>query len=153
MNHSVFYEEKCPNCQGVMGVDLYLQSGEEFRLCRRCGTSDTYKVKREEDGSLVLDDENKPVYIHEYKVGYGVFVLKNTGTHGYCMGVLHEEASDEIKQQLLDEIKKPERDYRECFISLWNQEKKEQEILFGEVPAVHSLSFEAYEYYCQTRNE
>ena len=78
---------KCPKCGGVMFTDYNYNNGEEYRMCRRCGTVESWQIKRDAKGKFVLNRHGKLKYVHKKRKGYGVAFIADKDGNGeyYCL--------------------------------------------------------------------
>lgn len=125
---------KCPKCGGVTFTDYNYNNGEEFRMCKRCGATESWFIKRDKDGKAILNRKGRPKYVHKKRKGYGVaFIADKDGNGGYhCFRNRFFS-----KKHFLRCLEEPDVDKEQCYLTrlnLFNKIKVEYGIseLYGE---------------------
>ena len=125
--------EKCPQyggvyvCQTDRGKFL-----EEYTRCIRCGKSTELYVKTDDAGNPVLDSEGNVVWIRNSKDGYGCAAIANE-----CVTVIYESekpVDENMKKEYLKALEEEGVIKEKCYLSSWDDEKKELIAVFGTLP-------------------
>ena len=127
---------ECPQCGGIYHTDYYYRTGEEYRYCFRCGRTEQWTLVRDKERKPILDKEGK--FTMDYKLqedfGSARIELKNG------VGQLHtfsEAVNQNIKDAYLKAIENPDVNKEHCYLSSWDQEKKEVVMIFGSMPETY----------------
>ena len=124
---------KCPQCGGVYIYQT--ECGhflEEYTRCNRCGKSTETFVKRDDSGKPVIDGLGNVVWINNSKDGYGcVAIAKDRVTLVYD---LEKPADEGIKREYLKAIEEEGVIKEKCYLSSWDEKKKEVVAIFGSLP-------------------
>ena len=125
--------EKCPQCGGVYVYQTECgQFLEEYTRCNRCGKSTELFVKRDSSGKPVLDDAGNVVWINNSKDGYGcIAIAKERVTVVYDLA---KPVDEEIKKEYLETLEEEGVIKDKCYLSSWDEEKKEIVAIFGTLP-------------------
>ncbi len=128
--------DKCPQCGGVYVFQVdYGNFIEEYTRCNRCGKSTETIVKRDDSGNPVIDDAGNVVWIKDSKDGYGcVAIAKERVTVVYD---LEKPVDEEIKKEYLKALEKEGVVKDKCYLSSWDNEKKELVAIFGTLPETY----------------
>ena len=108
---------KCPKCGGIMFTDYNYNTGEELRMCKRCGTTESLFIKRDNEGKAILNRKGKPKYVYKKRRGYGVaFIALKSGDGEYhCF-----KNRFFTKKRFLEYLENPDIDKNECYLTRVN---------------------------------
>ena len=138
--------EKCPQCGGVYVVEFNCRTYEEYKFCNRCGKKNKFVIARDKDGKAIMEDEDKkiPKYSTENNDGYGCFAI--AGKKGVTAVYHFDNPVDveQIKSEHLKILKESAKEIDEegCYMTYWDDEKKEIVALFGKLPQSYDEIFE-----------
>ena len=126
--------ERCPQCGGMCLVDVNCRTHEEYKFCERCGKTEKYYIRRDNDSNIVLDENGTPEYIEEKSGGYGcITIVMNKGIPStYAL----RDPSDlkKMKAEYLKELEKPYVNKEKSYFTYWDTEKKQIVAVFGDDP-------------------
>ena len=132
--------ERCPQCGGMCLVDVNCRTHEEYKFCERCGKTEKYYIRRDNDSNIVLDENGAPEYIKEKSGGYGcITIVMNKGIPStYAL----RDPSDlkKMKAEYLKELKKPYVNKEKSYFTYWDAEKKQIVAVFGDDPGEYGQS-------------
>lgn len=137
MSSSISYE-KCPQCGGAYVIELDCRTLEEYCFCNRCGKTNNFTIVRDKDGKAIMEEEDCriPKYKNESNDGYGCLAIADmngvTAIYHYDRPVSVEQ----IKSEYLNILKEGEGKIKvdKCYLTYWDDEKKEIIALFGKLP-------------------
>ena len=125
--------EKCPQCGGVYVLQTDCGNFiEEYTRCNRCGKSTELFVKRDDSGKPVLVDAGNVVWIKNSKDGYGCAAIAEERVT--VIYDLERPVDEKIKKEFLENIEKEGVVKDKCYLSSWDEEKKEIVAIFGNLP-------------------
>lgn len=111
MSSAIEYKE-CPRCKGVMFYELDCNTQEEYSFCIRCGLSYSQGEEEESFGRCQL-----------------------AGKKGLAQSFSLEKPIDEdFKKWYSEMMEDSEINPEDCFLMLWDSEKKEVVPIFGKDP-------------------
>lgn len=125
---------KCPRCGGIYYTDFNYNTGETFEFCQKCGRQNDYYFKRDDNGKVILNENQKPIVILNKHTGYGIahFAFK-----GSSVSELHSLPRNQKKaiKAFFKELEENENvDKEKCFLSVWDKDKKEIVSKYGKLP-------------------
>ena len=126
--------ERCLRCDGVCFVDFNCRTLEEYRFCERCGKTEKYYIRRDDDSNAILDENGAPEYIDEKSGGYGcITIVMNLGVSG--MYALDEPGDlEKMKAEYLKKLEDPKVNKENSYFTYWDSENKQIVAVFGEDP-------------------
>ena len=129
---SVISYEKCSQCGGVYSIDYYYRTGEEYRFCQRCGKVHNHSIVRDENSNYCYDENGKLKFEDVDSQGFGCMAIASKG----FKTVYHIERNvdEEIKKEYLEIIKEEGIESNKCYLTNWDDEKKEVGAVFGSLP-------------------
>lgn len=137
MSSGINYE-KCPQCGGVYVIELDCSTFEEYCYCNRCGKTNNFVVARDKDGNAIIEDENCGIvkYINESSDGYGCLAIADMNGVKTIYHYDHPVSVEQIKNEYLNILNEGESEIKvdECYLTYWDDEKKEIVALFGKLP-------------------
>ena len=142
---SVISYEKCSQCGGVYSIDYCYRTGEEYRFCQRCGKVHNHAIVRDETSNYCYDEDGKLKFEDVSSQGYGCMALASKGLK--TVYYLEKPVDDETKKEYLEIIEEEEIDKENCYLTMWDEEKKEVVAVFGTLPKTYD------ELYCENREE
>ena len=126
----------CPQCGGILAETLYYKCGEEYSHCERCGRVETVTIKKDSEGCGIKDDDGKWVYEHHLHPGLGMIrIAFKNGV--FQLNAIRQEYGpiEELKDKVLKAIHEDDSIIKEnCFIGIWDAERKEVVSFYGELP-------------------
>ena len=123
---------KCPKCGGILITDFDCRTTEEFRICLRCGYSQSWVLRRNEDGSVVTDENGKWCGDYFEQIGYGTLSLQSETGIGHIYN-LTEPLSSEDKAKLTKSYESGEIE-SSSYAVLFTPETGTLTALFGTIP-------------------
>lgn len=129
---SVIGEKKCPKCGGGMFYEFNCRTQEEYRACFRCGFTQEWKLRRNEDGTVKTTEEGKWIGDYVEAIGYGVVLLMRKSGVGRRY-FLEKPLTDDEKASVLKDLQAENMD-SSSYAVLFNPESGEFTPLFGEIP-------------------
>lgn len=137
---SVMDYEACKECGGVVFLDYYYHTGEEYKFCQRCGTVDFLVLKRDENGKVIKD--KRPVLERDFRKGYGSYSIFYKEGNGQT-GSFNEPITKEIVDRFIEIYRREDVDPDKTFLASWNE--GEQTLLVGKkIPDINRLSFKEW---------
>lgn len=127
---------ECPQCGGLYNTDYYYRTGEEYRVCSRCGRHEEWLLERDEAGKPVKDKDGYFKTNYTQTEGFGsskfaYFAYKEGFGQIYSL-------SKPVDQSIIDDFMKtlddPDIDKDESYLSSWDPEKKELVMIYGKMP-------------------
>jgi hypothetical protein len=117
----------CPQC-GYAKADHVLdcRSFDEQTMCRRCGYEETWEPKYCNDGQPCG-------WKHEISKGFGALWYRSAGGHAFVAHYLHspQEVAD-AECGLREAFNNGQVDRQVSYVTSWNSENKQVELLIGE---------------------
>lgn len=133
---SVMNEMECPQCRGIMFCDYYYKTNEEYRFCKRCGRVENWTLVRNNDGKIVLKNDNWE-YNHIRKKGYGV--LRIAGTDGFAqLSALSQKVKNKDVRKFFEVLKEEWVDKADCYLMKWDETTKSVIPIYGNLPPDYS---------------
>ena len=142
---SVISYEKCSQCGGVYSIDYYYRTGEEYRFCQRCGKVHNHAIVRDENSNYCYDEDGKLKFEDVISQGYGCMALASKGFK--TVYHLEKPVDEETKKEYLEIIEEEEIDKDNCYLTMWDEGKKEVVAVFGTLPGAYD------ELYCENQEE
>lgn len=134
----------CKRCgfRGSAFVDYNWRTGEEYQLCKLCGLGHTYKLKRDEKGNVIRDEEGKLTYDFSETKGNGTaFIMFDNGVGSIHVAPENIEEYDNWFKEIVKEIESNPKVFEEdCYVTKWDEEKKELAVVYGELPLYYTYS-------------
>lgn len=126
--------EPCPQCGGICFVDFNCRTHEEYRFCERCGKTEKYYIRRDDELNAILDENGAPEYVDEKSGGYGcITIVMNEG-----VSTVHslDETFDleKMKANYLKKLEDPKVNKENSYFTYWDSESKQIVAVFGEDP-------------------
>lgn len=121
---------KCPECAGVAFNDFYYKTGEEYTFCKRCGLSETWTIKRNDEKQPMFDKKGRLQLEHNKEKGYGVYRIMNHEGFGQY-GCFNEPITDEVIEDFRKIFQQDDVDEESSYLAKW--EDGEQTILLGKL--------------------
>lgn len=147
---SGIWHEKCPQCGGVYIFESecgnYL---EEYSWCNRCGKKTESSVARDKDGNVCFDVEGNVIWNNIASAGYGCFAIARD--EASAIYHLTEPVNETIKQDFFKAIEEEGVIKEECYLTSWDDEKKELIAIFGKLPETYDEMMSEYEH-CKEEN-
>lgn len=142
---SVIDYEACPKCAGVMMVDHYYRSGEEYSMCQRCGYYRAVTMKRDEEKNIIFveyDGNEVPDLEEEVHEGFGSYRImsKEGGGQG---GGFSEPISEETIKEFMSIFAQDDVDESTSYLMRF--ENGETEVIMGTPEDMSLLSFEEFD--------
>ena len=134
MGH-VIDSEKCEQCGRARYISYNYKTQEEYDTCTVC--EKTYKlfIKRDEEGNIVYDKNNNPIFEEIKHNGFGTAILESKEGAG-TLYVFDGPISEEVINKFLEAIKESSKERSR--LTKWDPDKKELVALFGEIPGEFS---------------
>lgn len=136
---SVQSEEKCPQCGGIMFVDYYYKTNEEYNFCFCCGRRESWFIVRDSEGKKVFNKNGKARFKHKRNKGYGcICVAERDGSstlYGSAKPVTKKKKKEFFKILDSDEV-----DKSNCYLLEWDEKSKTVISVYGKIP-----KFEEYQ--------
>ena len=129
---SVIDYVKCNKCGRESYEDYYYKTGEEYKTCVACGKSKRHFMKRE-NGEVIFDENNVPVWVHEQNEGFGTCYLEDSNGIG-SLSILKSAITQENIKEFFELLKQEGINKEKCRLTSWDDEKKELVSLYGEIP-------------------
>lgn len=138
---SVMSEEKCKACNGVLFVDYYYKSGEEYSFCHRCGMSESFTLVRDEKGRAIKDEEGNWKFQHEKKEGHGVYGIFSVESGVGQVGTFNDPITEETIKEFREIFAQSDVDEERSYLAKWEDGK--QTLLLGNgLQDIHTMDYE-----------
>lgn len=132
---------KCPDCGGVKFVDCHWKSGEEYSHCMRCGVSGSYTLKRNEDNTIVKDENERFVYEQVRNEGFGIYGIFDAKSGVGQVGTFNQPITDETIEEFRQIFSKEDIDKERSYLAKWEDGK--QTLLLGtELSPENSMNYD-----------
>ena len=142
---STISNEKCSQCGGIYVIDYYYRTGEEYQFCQRCGKLHNHAIVRDENKNYCYDENGKLKFEDVSSQGFGCMAIASKGFKSIYH--LDKPVDEEIKKEYLGILEEDEIDKDECYLTTWDDDKKEVVAVFGTLPKAYD------EIYCETQEE
>ena len=132
---SVVNYKSCPQCGGEYVEDFNYRTGDEKRVCFRCGRREKWKHVIDDTGEAVLDEQGNCVLEYSLQEGFGCAKVQYKNGFGQLIN-FNEPFNEEYKTKFLEWMKDDNLDVSNCYLTSWEPEKQELIAVFGTLPEV-----------------
>lgn len=115
-----------------MFYDFDYRTQDEYRMCFRCGLIQEWKLRRNEDGTVMTTEDGKWIEDYEETPGYGVVLLMPQSGVG-CRYSFRSPLTEEDKATVLKDLQAENMD-SSSYAILYDPESGKFTPLFGEAP-------------------
>lgn len=139
---SVINYEKCPQCGGIVYDEYYYKSGEEKKICFRCGKWLDVHLPTNDEEFAQLPEGSR--YLVSKGEGFGRCSIAFTGgvSRSFSLG---EPYSEKIEKWYMEAMEDEKVDQEKSCLTRWDAET-------GQIIVVHGKDPGLYEEICEEEN-
>lgn len=124
---------KCPQCGGNCIQEYDYSTNEVFFWCNRCGYRYEYSLQKDDNGNVILDLNEMPLY--KSNETFGMRVVHIECKDGTAVNYhLDKPYDEEIKTQFLKDISNKRVNKEGCYFTVWDYGNKSIISVYGDIP-------------------
>ena len=130
----------CPVCGGIMNTSMNCNTGEERRICLLCGTTQSWNLRPNKDGTPAVNGAGHRVLDYKEEIGYGSACIAHSvcGIDQYQRISFPKPLYPNEVEELTDKVEKAGRKEKSHII-LFDPDKKVMTVAYGAMPTVREL--------------